>query len=106
MVDGCICAPTGPTCNGKVYDFFVVSNCLRQAVHSVVTVADGGFTPHSPVRLYLKAAARHDRVNGVAGPKGFRAHLPFGPENRQEEVVARAELIAAKSPVANIDLDE
>ena len=91
LVDGCICAPKGPTCNGKVYDYFVISTCLRQAVHSVVTVVDGGFTPHSPVRLHPRAAARHDKVRGIAGPKGFRAHLPFGPENQQvglEELVA------------------
>ena len=36
-------------------------------MHSLVTVVDGEFAPHSPVMLYLRVAARHDKVKGVVG---------------------------------------
>ena len=106
MVGGCVCAPKEATCNGKIYDFFVVSKCLVHAVHSAVTIADAGLTPHSPARLFLRATPRHEKARCLKAPKGFKAHLPFGPEvETKEEEEKEAEMIAAQGPVANIDLE-
>ena len=99
-------APRAATCDGEIYDFFVVSKCVVQAVHSVVTLADGGFTPRSPARLYVRVAARHDEVKGIAAPKGVRAHLPFGlltaPDEDEE---TRLDKVATHMPVGDINLD-
>ena len=47
----------------------------------------------------------HDKVKCLAAPSGFRAHLPFGPDaRRREEDEAVAVSIAARTPVADIDL--
>ena len=105
LVGGCICAPRGPTCNGKVYDYFVVCKGMRQAVHSVVSVVDGGLTPHKPVRLFIRAAMRYDLVRTVAGPRGFAAQLPHGPDCYTPQVDERAGAIAAGLTVAQVDLD-
>ena len=48
---GVICAPVGSTCNGKVYDFFVVAAPIADAVHNVHKIGDAGLTSHSPARL-------------------------------------------------------
>ena len=105
LVGGCICAPRAPTCNGKVYDYFVVSRCLRQSVHSVVTLVDGGLAPHRPARLFLRAAPRHDKVRCIAGPKGFAARMPLGPDREMTAVDERANAIASGESVARVDLD-
>ena len=39
-VRGVIHAPSAPTCNGKVYDFFVVERELSNAVYGVHTIGD------------------------------------------------------------------
>ena len=44
-VSGVICASRGSTCNGKVYDFFVVVAPIADAVHSVHKISDAGLTP-------------------------------------------------------------
>ena len=44
-VGGVICAPRGPTCKCKVYDFFVVAAPIADAVHSVNKISDAGLTP-------------------------------------------------------------
>jgi len=53
-----------------VIDFFVVSHALNHATEIACTIADGGFKPHSPARLYIEANARH-----------AAAALPYGPPN-------------------------
>jgi hypothetical protein len=35
-----------PTCNGKVYDFFVVSKSLEPCLAAVTTLENGAFHPH------------------------------------------------------------
>ena len=58
LVGGAVFAPSEPTCNGKVYDYFVVSRNFAHAVHSVRTVPDGLFEPNRAVLLFLRAAPR------------------------------------------------
>ena len=53
-VGGVIHAPSAPTCNGKVYDFFVVAEAISDQVQSTHVIAVAGFTPHSPSRLIFK----------------------------------------------------
>ena len=49
------------------------------------TIADEGFVPHSPVRLYIEADARDAMVRQLKVPMGFEAVLPAGPVNRTPE---------------------
>ncbi len=79
LVRGAICSPQTPTCNGKVYDFFVVKRDFRHAVHSVHAIGDAAFKPHSPVRLLLRGSPRCIMVRGLRRPRGFQAVLPHGP---------------------------
>ena len=53
MVKGHTVATTMPTCNGSVYDYFVVSQSIRHAVKGVQRIKDAGLQPHYPVRLIL-----------------------------------------------------
>ena len=71
LARGVAFAPDLPTCNEKVYDFFVVSEGLAPAVFCVRTLEDGGFNPHSPVRMLLHARPRRFRVRQLAAPKKF-----------------------------------
>ena len=48
LVGGAIMAPDAPTCNGNVYDFFVVPIKMAPAVLKVQTVGDDGCTPTRP----------------------------------------------------------
>ena len=57
MVNGHIFHTTEPTCGANHFDFFVVSDNLRTAVHGVQRITDAGTHPHKAVRLLLKAAA-------------------------------------------------
>eukprot|EP00973_Karenia_brevis_P049708 6901693-Karenia_brevis.AAC.1 len=58
MVGGLVVAPEAPTCNGAVYDFFVVSNGLRPSVAGIYRIDDSGYDPHWPVRLLIRGDAR------------------------------------------------
>ena len=58
MVRGTAFCTEAPTCGEQIYDYFVVSEGLAPAVRGVHLVADGGFAPHRPVRLYLAAGPR------------------------------------------------
>ena len=48
----------------------------------VCTLADEGFVPHSPVRLYIIVNARHAMVRQRKVLAGFAAVLPGGLVNR------------------------
>ena len=50
-VGGVIHAPNAPTCNGSVYDFFVVAAGISDQVRSTHVIGDVGLTQHSPARL-------------------------------------------------------
>lgn len=79
LVDATIHAPAAATCNGNIYDIFVGQRRFPFAVHSVHTIGDAVCKPHSPSRLFLRAAPRCIMVRGLRRPKGFRARLPFSP---------------------------
>ena len=51
---GVIHAPEADTCNGKVYDFFVVAAGWSDYVQGVFTIGDAGLHPHSPARLIVR----------------------------------------------------
>ncbi len=104
LVDGIIHAPQAATCNDKIYDYFVVKAACRHAVHSVHTISDAIYWPHSPVRLLLRSAPRCIMVRSVCRPLGFRAVLPFGPDVAPPPVAAGLD-IATDSPVLSMDVD-
>ena len=90
------------TCNGKVYDFFVVSKCFAHAVVAARRIGDELWWPHSPVRLWIRACARSLYVRQLSAPKGFGAVLPYGP-CQQHELEDGAEHIACGDAVGDID---
>lgn len=79
LVKGVVHAPAAQTCNGKVYDFFVVSQSFSHAVVSIHTIGDAGFTPHSPVRLLIRDRPRQLMIRQLKTPAALPARLPFGP---------------------------
>ena len=85
LVGGTIAAPKAPTCNGSVYDFFVVANSLGHAVFGTHTIGDAQCSPHSPSRLLLRAKPRPVQVQVIRSPGRFDACLPFGPTNKPSE---------------------
>ena len=79
IVKGTIKHPAQATCNGKVYDFFVVSKSIEASVVAVSRLENGGFSPHSAVRMFLSGAARHKAVRRLIKPVAVKADLPPGP---------------------------
>ena len=55
LAGGQMHVPEAPTCNVKVYDFFVVSRSLSHTVLGVHKIGDALCSPHSPARLLLRA---------------------------------------------------
>jgi len=89
LVDGQLHAPEAPTCNGKVYDFFIVARKLSHAVYGVHTIGDALCSPHSPARLLLRAKPRAVQVQVLKAPKKFEAALPFGPQTSNKEMTRK-----------------
>ena len=83
IVNGTVVAPQVSTCNSRVIDFFVVSEGLSHAALAAYTIGDGGFYPHSAVRLILRGRARTSVVRKLKAPRGFAAVLPQGPHNQK-----------------------
>ena len=84
-VNGVICAPRGHTCNGEVYEFFVVAAPLADGVHSVHKISDAGLTPHSPARLIFKGLPRAVMIRQINAPHSILAILPHAPLQQQHE---------------------
>ncbi len=105
LVGGAVAAPALPTCNGRVYDYFVVARSFSHAVHSVVRVSDADFGPHAPARLYLRARPRCIMVRRLKKPATFAAALPYGPEVDTDKYARVARGIASAG-VAQTDLDD
>ena len=84
IVKGAMKQPTEPTCTGKVYDYFVVSKAIEASVVAATRLENGGFSPHSAVRLLLSGAARHKAVRRLVKPKLIKAELPAGPLPRRD----------------------
>ena len=85
-VGGTIHAPTAPTCNDSVYDFFVVKTCISSGVQSTHKIGDAGCTPHSPARLIFKGIPRKVMVRQIKAPASIPAVLPHGPLQQQSVV--------------------
>ena len=82
MVGGTIVAPKHPTCGDRILDYFVVKCSLGHAAEIACAIADEGFGPHYPVRLYIEADARHAMARQLKAPDGFAAVLSQGPANQ------------------------
>ncbi len=78
LVDGAVIAPATPTCNGKVYDYFVVSNRFKQAVIGAAAISDAQHNPHTAVRLFVSAAPRALVSRSLVAPRKIGANLPAG----------------------------
>ena len=78
LLNGVIHAPSVPTCNGRVIDFFVTSASLASAVVAVSVVLDSGTSPHSAVRLLLRASPRSVMINTLRKPFKFASVLLAG----------------------------
>ncbi len=97
---GVVCAPKAATCNGKVYDFFVIKRQFEHAAHSAQVVCDAALHPHSPARLYLKAAPRSIKIRRLKAPRKIAAELPFGPvkPTDMDKAAGDGETVAAAPP--------
>ena len=84
IVKGVSIAPKINTFNSRAIDFFVVSEGLSQAALVAYAIGDGGFYPHSAVRLLLRGRARAAVVRQLKVPLGFGAVLPHGPPNESK----------------------
>ena len=82
-VGGVIHAPSAPTCNGNVYDFFVVAAAISDQVHSCHVIGDALMTPHSPSRLFFKGTPRKTMIRVIRAPLSIPAVLPHGPMREQ-----------------------
>ena len=69
-------------CHDHTYDFFVVGQCLSQAVVGVQRLDDAGLNPHAPCRLLLKGDARRHAVRKLHRAPRVPATLPHGPAPR------------------------
>ena len=90
LVKGVTIAPKVNTCNSRAIDLFVVSYGLRQAAAAAYTIGDGGFYPHSAVRLLLRGRAMAAVVRQLKVPLGFAAVLPHGPPTKSMTVNSEA----------------
>ena len=79
MINGTIVAPELPTCNGKVFDYFVVTNNFLHAVAGAQRIEGVGTHPHYPVRLLLRGDARRFAIRTLSRPKRVPPMLMHGP---------------------------
>ena len=73
-------APELPTCNGKVFDVFVVTNNFIHTVAGAQRINGVGTTPHFPARLLLRGDARRFDVRNLTRPKRVPPVLMHGPQ--------------------------
>ena len=81
LVKGKTFGPAANTCNGEVYDFCVVADCLAHAVVSAHTLGDTHWVPHSGVRLLIRGCSSKIKVRQLKVPKRFGPTLQIGPPN-------------------------
>ncbi len=105
LVDGQIVCAALPTCNGSRYDYFVVARCLLHGVVGATRVRDGDMSPHSPVRLLMRANPRTILVRCLRAHRPLEAVLPHGPITEEAARASKAEGIAT-SRAADFDLHE
>ena len=80
MINGTIFSPELETCNGNVYDCFVVTNNCVHAVAGVQRVDGVGMSPHYPARLLLRGDARRHQIRALIRPKRVAPTLMHGPQ--------------------------
>ncbi len=78
FIDGVVIAIADPTCGDQCFDYFIVARSFAHAVAGISLVSDGGFNPHSPVRLFLRTDARADAVRRPAAARRFTPERPTG----------------------------
>ena len=78
-------APSSETCNGKVYDFFVVCKSMSDFVQGAFAIGDAGLNPHSPARIVIRGIPRNIMARMLKAPAPPPAVLPHGPMTRQDE---------------------
>ena len=74
MVNDTIVAPELPTCNGKVYDYFVVTNNFIHAVAGAQRIEGVRIEPHFRARLLLRGDARRFAIRSLSRPKKVPAN--------------------------------
>ena len=79
LVGGVIHRSFTSTCKGREIDFWVSSIGIGSAVMGTSRVSNGGFTPHSPTRLYLQRSTGALMEKRLVEPRKIEADLPFGP---------------------------
>ena len=90
LVGASVAAPLEPTCNGKTYDFFVVSRELEPLVQSVVSRLDTPNGPHCLVLMQLDARWAKPMVEVLRAPKKFKLdfELDDGAKKRRDDFMA------------------
>ena len=84
LVQGVIIESRVETCNGRVIDFFVVSNNFARNIAGIKVVEDALCNPHKPARLYTHAKSRAISVRTLRNPGTIGASMPYGPLNKDE----------------------
>ena len=79
IVGGVIVAPSCPTCNGSVYDYFVICQDLVSSVAGIARIDDNGTYPHFAARLFLRGDARRKLARRLVRQTRIPGSLPFGP---------------------------
>ena len=82
LIGGVIFAPEESTCNKRTIDFFVVSHDLAGAVVGTAVIDDALFSPHRPVRLFLRARPMAMMVRTLKAATTICATLPYGPPGK------------------------
>ena len=72
-------SPAKATCHSRTIDFFIVSQDLAGSVVEAIVVDDALFSPHRPVRLYIRANPRAMMVRTLKAATTIGATLPHGP---------------------------
>ena len=83
-VGGVLHAHKSPTCNGSVYDYFIVAASISDQVQSTHLIGDAGLTPDSPARLIFRGTPRKTMVRHLKAPQSLPAVLPHGPLREPE----------------------
>ncbi len=85
---------------------FVVKRSFMHAVYDVKRVGNAKFSPHSPARLFLRAAPRRVMVRQLCRPTPFAAELPYGPPVKPTATVHPAHDVASSSSLTDVQIDE
>ena len=93
---GLVCAPTIPTCNNNVYDYFIIHQALDNLVIGTQVVTDIGGKPHNPTRLLLKAGAPPGMVRQMKKPEQIKSAIPIACPNRPPSYSIATELSRRK----------